>query len=206
MKIYVASSWRNQIQPEVVSALREAGFEVYDFKQPQPGDNGFHWTECDPNWKNWTPDQFIDGLGHPIARAGFKKDMDALEGCDLCVLVVPCGRSAHLEAGYAIGANKPTAILLADGEPELMYKMASKLCTSIEEIVEWCRYRWHQSLRPPCACPHWDDVECLSVRLGMDGPEDVHQGDACECSCHDGDEDGQTEWDAYFDALKGGAQ
>lgn len=31
MKIYVASSWRNEYYPEVVQKLRDAGFDVYDF-------------------------------------------------------------------------------------------------------------------------------------------------------------------------------
>ena len=31
-RIYVASSWRDPYQPEVVAALREAGHEVYDFR------------------------------------------------------------------------------------------------------------------------------------------------------------------------------
>ena len=35
-KIYVASSWRNREQPSVVKALREAGHEVYDFRNPAP--------------------------------------------------------------------------------------------------------------------------------------------------------------------------
>lgn len=136
MNIYVASSWRNTKQPEVVAALREAGHEVYDFKQPVLGDNGFHWTEIDGGWKAWTPERFRAALDHPIAQAGYSKDMDALERCDACVLVMPCGRSAHLEAGYALGADKPTAILLADGEPELMYKMA-RVCLTIEEVVDF---------------------------------------------------------------------
>ena len=33
-KIYVASSWRNEYYPEVVAKLREAGHEVYDFRNP----------------------------------------------------------------------------------------------------------------------------------------------------------------------------
>lgn len=131
MKIYVASSWRNDIQPKVVEALRNQGHEVYDFKNPEPGDNGFHWSEIDPDWQKWTPDAFRVALGHPIATKGFNKDMNALENCDACVLVMPCGRSAHLEAGYAIGAGKPTVILLADGEPELMYKMTPFICLDI---------------------------------------------------------------------------
>ena len=44
-KIYVASSWRNQYYPEVVKALREAGHEVYDFRNPPRGGNGFRWTD-----------------------------------------------------------------------------------------------------------------------------------------------------------------
>lgn len=36
MNIYVASSWRCARQPAVVAALRAAGHEVYDFKNPAP--------------------------------------------------------------------------------------------------------------------------------------------------------------------------
>jgi hypothetical protein len=41
MRIYVASSWRNLYQPTVVTALRQEGYEVYDFRHPAPGDDGF---------------------------------------------------------------------------------------------------------------------------------------------------------------------
>jgi nucleoside 2-deoxyribosyltransferase len=143
MKVYVASSWRNQLQPAVVAALREAGHDVNDFKNPAPGNNGFHWPEIDENWQAWTPEQLREAHKHPIAEAGFKLDMDALTGADACVLVMPSGRSAHIEAGYAVGAGKPTCILLAEGEPELMYKMAHTVLT-IEEAVDYvnncCRY------------------------------------------------------------------
>ena len=33
-KIYVASSWRNSYQQDVVSFLRNEGHEVYDFTHP----------------------------------------------------------------------------------------------------------------------------------------------------------------------------
>ena len=33
-KIYVASSWRNVFQQDVVNILRDLGHEVYDFKNP----------------------------------------------------------------------------------------------------------------------------------------------------------------------------
>lgn len=136
MKIYVASSWRNDIQPEVVETLRKAGHEVYDFKNPRPGDHGFHWSDIDPDWQNWTPEQFIAGLHHPIAQRGFASDMDALRDCDTCVLVLPCGRSAHIEAGWAAGAGKRVIVYIPEQcEPELMYSMTTAQCDSMDELL-----------------------------------------------------------------------
>jgi hypothetical protein len=37
VKIYVASSWRCQFQPDVVKKLRALGHEVYDFRGPGTG-------------------------------------------------------------------------------------------------------------------------------------------------------------------------
>ena len=133
-RIYVASSWRNTIQASVVKALRNEGYDVYDFKNPEEGKGGFHWSDIDSDWKTWTPDEFRKGLEHPIAKDGFDTDMQHLIECEICVLVMPCGRSAHLEAGHAIGSGKRLIILLSDGEPELMYKMA-EVVTSMDELI-----------------------------------------------------------------------
>ncbi len=137
MKVYVATSWRNDRQPHIVSRLRGDGHEVYDFRHPKEGDGGFAWEEIDRNWGNWDYAQFIDALEHPAAARGFKLDMEALNWADALVLVMPCGRSAHLELGYAVGAGKPTAILLTNGEPELMYKMVDLLTGDVFEVVDW---------------------------------------------------------------------
>lgn len=110
-KIYVASSWRNPWQPDVVKVLRSAGFEVYDYREPRAGESGFSWKEIDAQWQSWSPLQYREALKHPVARAGFKSDLDAITDADMCVLVHPCGMSAHLELGYACGANKKTAVL-----------------------------------------------------------------------------------------------
>ena len=140
MKIYVASSWRNENQPAVVKRLRLDGHEVYDFRNSQqvgaPSDNGFRWEHIDANWNEWSVPQFIDAMDHPMALEAFEKDMRALISAELLVLVMPCGRSAHLEMGYAVGSGIPTVILLSDGEPELMYKMASAFAYELDELVQ----------------------------------------------------------------------
>jgi hypothetical protein len=62
-----------------------------------------------------------------------------MEWADIAVLVLPCGRSAHLEAGWFVGAGKQLVILLAPGEPELMYKLTPDICLTIEEVIERIR-------------------------------------------------------------------
>ena len=137
MKIYVASSWRNERQQSVVEALRRAGHEVYNFKHPAEGDNGFHWSDLDPDWQNWTPEQYVEKLKHPIAESGFGKDFNAMKWADCCVVVLPCGRSAHSEAGWMKGQGKPTVILLDKVEPELMYKMFDLVAVDLLQVLNY---------------------------------------------------------------------
>lgn len=137
MKIYVASSWRCIHQPLVVMALRDAGHEVYDFKNPSKLRNGFSWDEIDTQWKSWSVDQFHRALLTEPARAGFESDWNAMEWAEACVMVNPCGRSAHLEAGYFVGAKKILVIFSPElPEPELMYKMADGLATHIGDVLQ----------------------------------------------------------------------
>ena len=134
MNIYVASSWRNLHQPGVVAALRSAGHEVYDFRNPRDGDHGFHWSDIDVAWQCWTPEAYRKALSHPLAEAGFASDMKALRGCDAVVAVQPFGRSASLELGWACGAGRSTILLLDGGEPELMVKMCDHICCTLGEV------------------------------------------------------------------------
>jgi hypothetical protein len=139
--IYVASSWRSVHQPDDVAALRAAGFDVYDFRHPAPGDEGFNWRTVDPGWTTWTVDQYRAGLQRPVAIAGYTLDMQALEACDTVVLVLPCGRSAHLEAGWAKGAGKRVVIDIPAVEPELMYCMADAVVAPAKELLAVLRVR-----------------------------------------------------------------
>ncbi len=138
MHIYVASSWRNTYFPEVVQALRDAGHEVYDFRNPPTGDPGFHWTDVDAACADWTPAQYQANLTHPLAERQFKNDIEAMEAYDVCVLLLPCGRSAHAEAGWFAGQGKKVYVLIPDKdsfEPEQMYKLFTKVCVSLEELI-----------------------------------------------------------------------
>jgi len=150
MYVYVASSWRNPRQPEVVAELEAAGFEPYDFRNPRPGSHGFSWRDVGgpadderraplPKGADHVPAAtYLEMIAHPIAVEGFRSDFDAMRAADAFVLVLPCGKSAHLELGWAAGAGVPTAILLEDPiEPELMYRMTSLLTPELAEVLVW---------------------------------------------------------------------
>lgn len=134
--IYIASSWRNSYYPEVVERLRREGFQVYDFRNPPHCGSGFHWTDIDENAPNWTFGQYAEGLHHPKAERQFSADMEALEAADTCVLVLPCGRSAHTEAGWMAGAGRRVIAYIPEMvEPELMYKLFDGVVGSLDELV-----------------------------------------------------------------------
>ena len=134
-KIYVASSWRNEYQQTVVEFLRQQGHEVYDFKNPPHGNGGFAWSDIDENWEKWDTNQFKKALRHPIAVSGFKSDFDGMKWADVCVMVLPCGRSANTEAGWMKGAGKSVYVFQPiRQDPELMYKIYDNIYDDLSQL------------------------------------------------------------------------
>ena len=139
-KIYVASSWRNQHYTDVVNRLREAGHEVYDFRNPPKGTGGFHWSDVDEDYMNWNVAQYREGLKSPRAEQQFANDIEALTWADTCLLVLPCGRSAHTEAGWMAGAGKKVIVYIPEmQEAELMYKLFDFVSGDLDEIIGYLK-------------------------------------------------------------------
>lgn len=138
MRIYLASSWRNAKQPTVIKQLRKAGHEVYDFRSPPNGiEGGFHWAELDPQWEAWTAEKYREMLKLPLAKEGFNSDLYGMAWADVGILLLPAGRSAHLELGWMAGVGKKTIIWTEDGqEPELMALLSEEICISLEEVLK----------------------------------------------------------------------
>lgn len=133
MRVYVASSWRNEHYPGLVRDLQTRGFEVHDWRH-----NGFSWKEVDPGWAVWTPEQYLDGLCHERAQEAFQNDMCGLQGADVVIYLGPCGVSASLEAAWAKGAGKPVAAYLpAIREPDLMVLLFDFVTTLYSALIQW---------------------------------------------------------------------
>lgn len=135
--IYVMGSMRNPRIPEIAILLRSIGWDAFD-----------DWHSVGPEADDyWQAHEKLRGRAFREALAGyhaqhaFALDEFHIDRCDAGLLVLPTGRSAHIEFGVFRGAKKPRYILM-DGEPErfdLMYNYATKIFTSLDEMVEALR-------------------------------------------------------------------
>ena len=130
MKIYIATSWRMENTAVLLAKrLREEGFKVDCFCEDRAGRCVFHWSELadkKEDIKNYDAKSFID---NPKVQRAFKEDKKWLDWADACVLLLPSGKSAHLEAGYAKGQGKKLYVLggFIKGEFDVMYNFADGL-------------------------------------------------------------------------------
>lgn len=111
--IYVIGSLRNPLVPQVGNALRKLGLEVFDDWFASGPETDDYWQKYEKEVGH-TYEQAINGY---MAKHVFSFDKHHLDRTDAVVLVMPAGKSAHLELGYTIGKGKPGYILF-DGEPE----------------------------------------------------------------------------------------
>lgn len=192
-RIYLASSWRNPDQPAVLAALRAAGHEVYDFRNPAPNKNGFAWRDCGAQAaidQATTIPSYLEAIRSDRAIEGFSFDKAALEWCDTCVLLLPCGRSAHLELGYAAGQGKDSYVLLHENkfEPELMYLLNTAICTEVQQVIDlmaesqpYDAGRWHEESGGSFASPAGHALRlmrevvelCIATGASLDGMYEV---------------------------------
>lgn len=134
MKIYAASSWKNLHQPDVVNALRSDGHEVYDFRT----EAAFSWSVIDEKWRGWTIEQYMKALDHPQSLHGFQTDFGGVTWCDAGVLILPCGLSAGIEAGFIKGQGKPVVVYVPEmREAELMVKCFDLITGDLSEVRKW---------------------------------------------------------------------
>lgn len=132
--IYVIGSLRNPEIPKIANELQTQGYEAFaDWFSPGPGADDF--------WRDYSKARglsYREALKSHGARNIFEFDKSHLDRCDAAVMVMPAGKSAHLELGYTIGRGKPGFILF-DGEPDrydVMTQFATGIFFSKEELFE----------------------------------------------------------------------
>ena len=124
--VYIIGSLRNKNIPDFANELEKTtGVEAFaDWYQPGPDADDF-WRDYSKA-RGRTYKQALESSG---ASQIFDFDKSHLDRCDAAVMLMPAGKSGHLELGYTIGRGKPGFILF-DGEPE-RYEVMVKFATDI---------------------------------------------------------------------------
>lgn len=133
MKIYIASSWKNDVEAiHLADTLRSAGHEVDCFCDTSTGRYVFHFSEVGP----LDEIDAITFLQDDRAQRAYREDKKHIDWADAVVMLHPCGKSSHLEAGYAVGAGKKLFMLgeFPKGEFDVMYGFADSLHRNIDDL------------------------------------------------------------------------
>lgn len=132
--VYLIGSLRN---PEVIPLANwleaESDYEVFT-----------SWfaagPEADDKWKEHETARgrsYKQALQHYAARHVFAFDKEHIERADAVLLVLPAGKSGHLELGWALGQGKPGFILLADVDRfDVMYLFATGVADDKNEVLD----------------------------------------------------------------------
>lgn len=130
--IYLIGSLRNPEVPVIAERLRAEGYEVFD-------DWFAAGPEADDKWRDYEKNRgrsFQQALGGYAAKHVFQFDKYHLQRADDVVLVLPAGKSGHLELGWALGQGKRGYILLDSPERwDVMYQFATKVVESVEDLI-----------------------------------------------------------------------
>lgn len=132
--IYLIGSLRNPVVQDVAARLRLKGFDVFDDWQAAGPEADDYWQK----YSNARGHSYKDALRGAAAQHVFAFDKKHLDMADIVVMVMPCGKSGHLELGYAVGQGKKGFILF-DKEPErydVMYNFATDVFFSVEELLD----------------------------------------------------------------------
>jgi len=115
MKIYIASSWKNQHAVEMITAfLRDSGHEVRSFVENNYGEG--HCAQKPIPFEEWVKTE--------QAERSFKYDTKGATESDLVIYIGPSGEDAAAECGMAWACGIPIYGLYAKGTSlGLMRKM-----------------------------------------------------------------------------------
>ena len=137
--IYLAASLRN---PKVIDFANKlaasTGQQVFsDWFAAGP--------EADDYWKKYYKERgfsYEEALKQPASQNVFNFDKKHIDLCQFMVLLMPAGKSGHLELGYHLGKGRPGYIFL-DGDPDrwdIMALFATGVTSNFTDLAEWINH------------------------------------------------------------------
>ena len=131
---FISSRWRNRDNVlSLAKKLREKGFAVYCFIEEKynPGTIREDPEEVMARFEsrqNWYTDPFVKRI--------FKRDLDGLRASKFIIVLLPGGKSTHIEAGIGYGLGKKLILIGDQKETESLYLIFSEVYKTSEDFLE----------------------------------------------------------------------
>jgi hypothetical protein len=104
MRIYIATSWKNEKTATLITQLLQSdGHQVDSFSDPSNDRYSFHQSAMKTYAYANSPIHF---LNDELPQREFFKDKAAIDRADMVLMIPPGGRTAILQVGYAKGRGK----------------------------------------------------------------------------------------------------
>lgn len=136
--IYLIGSLRNPEIPGLGHSLRDEGWDVFD-------DWFAAGPEADDYWQKYETEKgstYGEALEGWAAEHVFAFDKHHLLRSDIGLLVLPTGKSGHLEMGWMLGQGKRGYIYFPEGEPDrwdVMYQFADGVAFDFDVLIDMMR-------------------------------------------------------------------
>lgn len=146
MKVYLISALKNWKLIDLGNTLRKEfpDWIIFDdWISPGPKADEY-WRKFEKKRKN----NYRKALKSYAAQHIFEFDKTHLDSSDIVILLTPCGKSGHLELGYAIGKGKKGYVLF-DKEPkrwDVMYNFATEVFFDEKELIK-CLKKLEESVK-----------------------------------------------------------
>ncbi len=130
--IYLIGSLRNPLIPSITNQIAHAGFDVFSewFGAGPIADDSFR------DYHRAIGRSYMDALKTDAARTIFEFDKIHIEQASTVILIAPCGRSGHLELGWALGRGKRGYYLLDNPERwDLMLQFCDGVFSTVDDLL-----------------------------------------------------------------------
>lgn len=134
---FIASRYRNKpLVLDLARKIKDKGHSYYCFIQSDATTSYVDELQCDdPEDVMKEFEAIEDWKNDPVVKRIFKSDMDGLKASKTLILLLPAGKSSHMETGVAYGLGKKLVLIGNQQETESLYLMFDEHYDSIEEFI-----------------------------------------------------------------------
>lgn len=130
----IISRFRNKEQCEyLIEKLKEKGKTCYNFCEMPADPNN---PDAHPEEQMKYHESVKDFYNDPYFKHMFERDLNGLKNAEKVIMLLPAGKSAHVEAGIAFGIGKPLILIGEPEKPESLYLIFGERHKKIEEFLE----------------------------------------------------------------------